>query len=552
MTTPLSLLRFQCDTGHIWLAEQRMLLLHATALGGLRKELFDALGVEHARSVLLRMGFDSGQRDGELAVLQRRGGKSTEEAFLWGPKLHAMEGIAFSKQVQLELDLASGHFLADFLWESSWEDDAHIADFGHGDEPACWTQIGYASGYCSAFMGRPILFKETECRSQGDSQCRIVGRPAHEWNDAAYVGLFHRSALPAAANAPSAGFEQIRKLQPRRQYDKTLVGVSRGFQAAFDLLMRAADSAITVVLLGETGVGKEMFARWLHDNGPRAHGPFVAVNCAAIPQELMEAELFGVEKGAYTGAHLARAGRFERADGGTLFLDEVGDLPLAAQVKLLRALQTGEIERLGSEQTTRVNVRIVAATNVDLREAMQSGKFRSDLFYRLSTFPITIAPLRERTADIAPLVQRFLEKYSALYKKTLRGLTDKAMREVLAYPWPGNIRELENAVERGVLLAADNGAIEADHLFSAASARSLGTVGLVDAAGRVTEVHHDRVTELCESALEQHIDLESLERCMTRLALQRAKGNLSKAARSLGITRPQLAYRLKRENAQDA
>ena len=164
-----------------------------------------------------------------------------------------------------------------------------------------------------------------------------------------------------------------------------------------------------------------MFARWLHDHGPRSGGPFIAVNCAAIPHELIEAELFGVEKGAYTGAQLARAGRFERASGGTLFLDEVGDLPLAAQVKLLRALQTGDIERLGAEQTTRIDVRIIAATNVNLQQAMQAGKFRSDLFYRLNTFPITIPPLRERTADIPALIQRFLRNTVSFTRRNCRG-----------------------------------------------------------------------------------------------------------------------------------
>lgn len=546
VTNPLSLLRFNASTGHIWLDEQRMLLLHARSLGALRKELFDSLGVERTRGLLVRMGFASGRRDGEMSLKQRQAGKSTEEAFMLGPQLHAIEGVVSVEKVQLEINLATGHYLGEFLWENSWEDEANIADFGFGDEPACWTQIGYASGYTSAFMGRFIVYKEVECRSQGDARCRIVGQPAEDWRDPDYVDLFRPQAFASNLIDFSIGLEQLRTVQPRRQYDRKLVGVSQGFKSAFDLLKRAADSAITVLLLGETGVGKEVFARWLHDHGPRRGGPFIAVNCAAIPHELIEAELFGVEKGAYTGAQLARAGRFERANGGTLFLDEVGDLPLAAQVKLLRALQTGDIERLGAEQTTRIDVRIVAATNVNLQQAMQAGKFRSDLFYRLNTFPITIPPLRERTADIPALIQRFLEKYGELYKKKLQGLTDKAMREVLAHAWPGNIRELENVIERAVLLAPDNGAVEVVHLFGE-SAGALPAGGCVDAGGRIAETNPDTLTQLCEQAMAHHIDLESLERRMTQLAMQRASGNLSKAARLLGITRPQLAYRLKRE-----
>jgi DNA-binding NtrC family response regulator len=545
LDNPLSLLRFNARTGHIWLDEQRMLLLHARALAALRKELFDSLGVERTRGLLVRMGFASGVHDGELAVKKRRAGMRTEDAFLLGPKLHSVEGVVSVETVSLEIDLARGSFLGDFLWHNSWEDEANIADFGFGEEPACWTQIGYASGYTSAFMGRLVLFKELECRSQGDARCRIVGQPAEDWNDERYVSYFRPQAIGTQLIDYSIGLEQLRAVQPRRQYDRKLVGVSTGFKAAFELLKTAADSAITVLLLGETGVGKEMFARWLHDNGPRAKGPFIAVNCAAIPHDLIEAELFGVEKGAYTGAQLARAGRFERASGGTLFLDEVGDLPLAAQVKLLRALQSCEVERLGSEQPTRVDVRIVAATNVDLKQAMQAGKFRTDLFYRLNTFPIMIPPLRERTADIPALIERFLEKYGELYKKQLRGLTDKAMREVLSHRWPGNIRELENVIERGVLLAPDNGAIEATHLFGDLASRA--AEGSVDSRGQVSELDPDTLDQLCEQVLANKVDLESLERRLMQTAMQRAKGNLSQAARLLGITRPQLAYRLKKE-----
>ena len=551
MTDPLSLLRFSAASGHIWLDEQRMLLLHARALGALRKELFDTLGVQRARGLLVRMGFASGMRDGELAVKRRRAGMETKAAFMIGPQLHGAEGAVQVEPLQLEIDLKEGRFLGEFLWRNSWEDEAHVADFGLGEEPACWSQIGYASGYTSAFMGRLVVYKETECRAQGDAQCRIVGQPAEDWQDEAYVALFQPRPIGPELAAYEVALEQIRQVQPRRQYDRKLVGASPAFRAAAELLASAAPSAITVLLLGETGVGKEMFARSLHENGPRAKQPFIAVNCAAIPQELIEAELFGVEKGAYTGAHLARAGRFERASGGTLFLDEIGDLPLAAQVKLLRALQTGEIERLGGERPQKVDVRIVAATHVDLQQAMQAGRFRSDLFYRLNTFPITIPPLRERTADIPLLVERFLQKYGELYGKQPRGLTDLAMREVLVQPWPGNIRELENAVERAVLLVPEGSAIEAQHLFT--QPRASGDMrqgqGRVDAQGRVggAASSNEKLDALCEEALGHGFDLDTLEQRLTQLAMQRARGNLTQAARLLGITRPQLAYRLKKQ-----
>jgi len=545
LINPLSLLRFNTGTGHIWLDEQRMLLLHARALAALRKELFDSLGVERARGLLVRMGFASGQHDGELAAKQRRAGMPTKDAFLLGPKLHSIEGVAGAQMVALEIDLPSGHFLAECLWQDSWEDEAEVADFGVGDEPACWTQIGYASGYSSAFMGKLMVFKEVECRALGDARCRIVGQPAGNWNDEHYVSYFLPQAIGTQLAAFNADLDQVRAVQPRRQYDRNLVGVSAGFKEAFELLQSAARSAIAVLLLGETGVGKEMFARWLHDNGPRSKGPFIAVNCAAIPHELVEAELFGVEKGAYTGAQLARAGRFERASGGTLFLDEVGDLPLAAQAKLLRALQTGEIERLGSEHATKTDVRVVCATNVDLQQAIRTGRFRNDLYYRLNTFPITIPALRDRKADIPVLVTRFVEKYAALYHKRLRGLTDKAMGDVMNHLWPGNIRELENVIERAVLLAEEGGAIESRHLFGKVPWHA-GESG-VDAKGRVTQEGSEVLQGLCDQALNHQVGLESLERQLMLGAMQRAGGNLSRAARLLGITRPQLAYRLKKE-----
>lgn len=543
----LSLLRFNAGSGHIWLDEQRMLLLHTRALAELRKELLDSLGVQRARGLLVRMGFASGQRDGELALKEMRAGLPIEQAFMLGPQLHTIEGAVLVEKVHMELDLKRKHFFGEFLWTNAWECDAHVADFGYGDDPQCWQQIGYASGYTSAFLGRLVVFKETECRSMGDSRCRIIGQAAEDWNDAEYVEYFQPQRIGEKLIDFNIGLEHLRAVQPRRSYDHTLVGVSPGFRQAFDLLKRAAGSAITVLLLGETGVGKEVFARWLHEQGPRSGGPFIAVNCAAIPAELIEAELFGVEKGAYTGAHSARAGRFERAHHGTLFLDEAGDLPAATQVKLLRVLQTGEIERLGGESPLKVDVRIVAATNVNLQQAMDEGRFRRDLFYRLNTFPITIPPLRERQADIAPLVQRFIEKFSAIYGKKLRGLTDRAMRDVLGHAWPGNIRELENVIERAVLLAPEGGFIEASHLWGCGG-QAPQAEKQIDARGQLgREGPGDPLDQLCEQVLAREVDLGALEQRLMQTAMQRAKGNLSQAARLLGITRPQLAYRLKKE-----
>jgi transcriptional regulator with GAF, ATPase, and Fis domain len=316
------------------------------------------------------------------------------------------------------------------------------------------------------------------------------------------------------------------------------------------LLVRAANNQITVLLLGETGVGKELFARALHGLGARRERPFVAVNCAAIPNELVESELFGVEKGAYTGALVSRPGRFERADGGCLFLDEIGDLPLAAQSKLLRVLQEGEIERLGDLKTRKIDVRVIAATNGDLRQLVKAGKFRSDLYYRLNGYQVSIPPLRERKEDIALLAKHFLGKYSAVHAKKLRGFTDKAKRALLTYPWPGNIRELQNMIERGVILAPSGTRIEVEHLFSACADEQAREFGL-DMNGGL-DLHRGDSTGLCEAVFNGAMTLEQLEVMLIETAVDKARGNLSGAARMLGLTRPQLAYRLKRLHEADA
>ncbi len=235
--------------------------------------------------------------------------------------------------------------------------------------------------------------------------------------------------------------------------ERTLIGQSPSFRAFMELLRQAAPSTATVLLVGESGTGKELAARFLHDNSLRARQPFVAVNCGALPESILEAELFGVERGAFTGAMQRREGRFKRADGGTLFLDEVAEMSLQAQVRLLRALQEGEIERLGGTQTIKVDVRVVAATNKDLQTETQEGRFREDLYYRLNVVEVRIPALAERQEDIALLAEAFLLRFADKNKKPLRGFDDETMATLERYAWPGNVRELEHAMERAVVLS---------------------------------------------------------------------------------------------------
>src|SRR5205814_716893 len=232
-----------------------------------------------------------------------------------------------------------------------------------------------------------------------------------------------------------------------------MIGASPAFRRMLTLVEQIADSSATILIQGESGAGKELVARAIHERSGRRTGPFVAVNCAALPETLLESELFGYEKGAFTGAAGRKEGRFELANGGTLFLDEVSDLSVVTQPKILRVLQEGEFERLGGTKTFRVDVRIVAASNADLGHMVKEKRFREDLYYRLNVITLNVPPLRERREDVRVLAQHFLRIYAAKNNRTLEGFTDEAMRRLEAYAWPGNVRELENVVERGVVLA---------------------------------------------------------------------------------------------------
>ena len=540
-----SQVHFSAETGHIWLHEHRMLLVHAEAQASLRKELIDTLGLERARGLLSRMGYASGVRDAELAK-RRTDCANDLEVFMTGPQLHSLEGIVLVTPIKLELDRARGKFYGEFLWENSWEGSSHQRDFGIHHEPVCWTQIGYACGYTSAFMGRPILYKETACSGAGEKHCTIVGKPVEEWADAdEHMKYFSPESIADQLLDLQTQVAELRSsIDEKERLPGDMVGESPGFKLAYELLKKAAGTHITVLLLGETGVGKEMFARRLHEMGPRAAEPFIAVNCAAIPQELVESELFGVEKGAYTGAQASRPGRFERAHGGTLFLDEIGDLPMPAQAKLLRVLQDGEVERLGDHRTRKVNVRLVAAPNRNLQQLVKEGKFRTDLYYRLNAYQIRIPPLRERKEDVRLIAKKLVEKYSVIHGKKFAGITDKAKKALLSYGWPGNIRELQNTVERGVILTPHGGRIEIEHLFTSWEGTEEGEIGL-DKHGDL-DVNSSAGRDLCEAVLAGELTLDQVEATLLERAVNRARGNLSSAARTLGLTRPQLAYRLKR------
>jgi transcriptional regulator with PAS, ATPase and Fis domain len=278
-----------------------------------------------------------------------------------------------------------------------------------------------------------------------------------------------------------------------------------------------------VLLCGENGVGKDMIARAIHHHSPRSNKPFVKINCSALPENLIESELFGYEKGAFTGANISKPGKFEEADTGTVFMDEIGEVPSDIQVKLLRILQDREFERLGSNKVRHVDVRVIAATNVDLRAALEQGAFREDLYYRLNVLPMNIPPLRDRKEDIPYLARFFVRKLAKDLGSRVESISDGAIERLMEYHWPGNVRELENAIERSLVLASGDVLEAADIRIDMAPKQRVGSA---------------------DGFLPEGMTMDSYEHSIIREALNRANGNKSQAARLLGLTRNALRYRL--------
>jgi DNA-binding NtrC family response regulator len=536
------LLDFRPDQGVIRLHEQRVVILSAAAMGLLRKELVDTFGLETARRLLLRFGFADGYHDA-VTLRERSNWSSPIEGLRAGAMLHTLEGIVRADVRRIAYDSDSGRFEQEVTWRESYEAEQHLHHYGPSPSPVCWSLIGYSSGFASACMGKEIYFREESCLGEGKGVCVAIGRDAESWGDvidevradfqAANLGQ-EVERLRGAVRKRLAELDRREQLLERRERElnllrervkrhtaaKHFISGSEAMQDVLELAARVAPLDTTVLVYGESGTGKEFIVRMIHEQSPRAAAPFVSINCAALTETLLESELFGHVRGAFTGAVRDKAGLFEVAGNGTIFLDEIGEVAPTVQAKLLRALQEREIRRVGAERSITVNARVVAATNRDLRAAVDAGTFREDLYFRLGAFIITVPPLRERREDIPPLVQHFLTRAATRMKKDVRTVSADAMSALMNYHWPGNVRELEHAIERAVILA-NNPSIRVRDLPPEVTRK-----GAYPVAGDT-------------------LDLQQQERVSIERALERFGGSRKRAAQALNISTVTLWRKMK-------
>jgi DNA-binding NtrC family response regulator len=537
-----SLLDFRPDQGIIRLHEQRVVILSAAAMGLLRKELIDTLGLETARRLMLRFGYADGYHDA-VSLRERSKWANPLEGLRAGAVLHRLEGIVRAEITKVEHDATSGRFEEEVFWHDSYVAEQHLHHYGKSDVPVCWSLAGYASGYVSACLGQEIYFRESECLAQGAAKCSVVGKDAASWGDAleALRVDFQSADLgQEVERVREAVHKRLQELERRERHvarrerelnllrdrvarhaaSKHFIAGSVAMQEVLELAGRVAPLDTTVLVYGESGTGKEFIVRLIHDQSPRATGPFISINCAALTETLLESELFGHVRGAFTGAVRDKPGLFEVAGNGTLFLDEIGEVAPTVQAKLLRALQEREIRRVGAQRNIKVNARVVAATNRDLRAAVEAGTFREDLYFRLGAFVITLPPLRERREDIPPLVHDFLRRAATRVKKDVKIVSADAMTALMNYTWPGNVRELEHAIERAVIVARGDSV-------------------------KVRELPPEISQKTRLRATDDSLDLQAQERAMIERALERFRGNRRQAADALKISTVTLWRKMK-------
>ncbi len=508
--------------GLLSLHGRRLVLHDIRAMAQFRRDLVETAGPDRARRILTRYGSFWGQAAaaGMLRVFRW---DSPEELLRACFRLQTIGGLAKATVKRVDLDPA-GALRVEAVWEISAEAEEHLAELGPSAEPACWILCGYASGYASHCLGRAVYFVETECRACGAVACTVVGMDEKSWGEqAATIAAYYQADdIREKIERLSAELaERDRELAAERRRlaaldagrHPGLAGTrSKSFQQVLDLASRVARFDTPVLVTGESGVGKEVIARFVHANSRRSRGPFVAVNCSALPETLLESELFGHKSGAFTGAVRDRAGLFEEAQAGTIFLDEIGDISPPVQIMLLRVLQEKKVRRVGENRLRPADARVIAATNRNLDASVAAGQFRKDLLYRIRVVEIRVPPLRERREDILPLARHFGEQLKARLGLPQFVLDSTCLDALQAHDWPGNVRELENALERAAILSED-GRIRPEYLPTA----------IAGPRRRAAGVEGDRT-------------LEAVERDHIESVLEQCGGNRSQAARILGIS----------------
>ena len=536
------LLAYPPGGGVLTFGGERAAILDLASMGLLRRELIETLGEAAARGVLTRFGFAHGWRTAE----------SLEHAYPWddvrewrraGGRIHTLQGLVV---VEGHPDQGRpGRPFAEATWRDSYEAEQHLLQLGRSETPVCWTLSGFASGYLSRSNGLEVYCVETRCVARGDAVCAFVGQTRAEWGSEIESELvfYERDCLDEALKQTRDALRRAKRRLRARRRDLDpealaalgpggLVARSEALRRTLDLAQRAAKVDTTVLISGESGVGKERVARLIHESSPRAAGPFLAVNCGAISPQLIESELFGHAKGSFTGAGSDRAGLFEAAQRGTLLLDEVGELPLSTQVKLLRVLQEREVRRVGENQSRKVDVRLLAATNRDLAVEVSERRFREDLLYRLKVVELRIAPLRERGEDVLPSARVLLAELAEQLGLRPKALSPGAAALLVAYGWPGNVRELRNTLERALVVALSDTIQPEDlpeELQAGASAARPGSAPRL-AAPRPSQ---------------PGATLAEVEREHILATLSAHEGNRARAALALGIGVATLYRRLK-------
>ncbi len=523
--------------GKIELKGRRLVIHSINAFANLRHDLFKTLRYQQVRHIFTRFGYFWGHAD---AAAMKRIFKwaNTVELLKACARLHSLQGVTRATIEKLEFDEKEGRFFMEIVWHNSGEAEEHLLEIGKSKEPVCWMLVGYASGYATFCLGKNVYFIENKCKACGDNVCIATGKDESSWGDKlkTIVSFYQTEDIKTKIKNLTEELKKKTmqlKIQSEKlsiiegMKDKFLVEIhSKSFQKVFELATRTAKFDSSILITGETGTGKEVMARYIHQNSQRSTGPFVAINCGAFPDTLLESELFGYKAGAFTGATHDRIGLFEEANGGTIFLDEIGEISLAMQIKLLRVLQEREIIRLGENKPRKINIRVISATNKDLDKLVLEGKFREDLLYRLKIIEIKIPSLRERKEDILPLARFIIKKIGKKLNIPNLRFDATCIDYLQSYNWPGNIRELENALERAAIIATEN-LIKPEHLPASIT-------------------HSNTADNIQKNPL--FIKLSELEESHIKKTLALCNGNKTQTAKILGISQATLWRKLKKLN----